>query len=414
METVEKHSRTWINFACGTLDLGLFIFYLSLTSSATVLPLLIERLTGSAVWIGVVTTINSMGWYLPQILSVPYINRLRKKKSLVLWTTASERLPVLFLGLVFLLSPGLSYRAMLWVVISALLWQGLSGGLGGTAWQEMVAKSIPHRLWGTFFGVGNALGGVLSIAGGGLLTYFLSRYPFPTNFAYIFLVGAAVLFVGYWGLVAISEPEEEVTNPAPPIGQFLRTLPDFLKTHANFSAFLIGRALGIMGSMGVNFYAVYALRRYHIPDSTIGIYTAVLAATQALFNPALGYLGDRYGHKPVLLFAIFTEALSAILALLSPTPLLYYPVYFFLGLAYTGFTVAGLSLPLEFGRAGDRTAFVALTNTVSGLFFGIAPLVGGLIAKTSGYKILFALSTIFAVSGFLFIQERMESPRHGA
>ncbi len=411
MGTSRKHSRTWLNFACGTMDLGLFIFYLSLTSSATVLPLLIDRLTGSTVWIGIVTTVNSMGWYLPQIFSVPYINRLRKKKPLVLWTTASERLPVLVLGLIFLLWPALPPRTLLWIVLSAFLWQGLSGGLGGTAWQEMVAKSIPHRLWGTFFGVGNALGGVLSIAGGGLLSYLLSHYPFPTNFAYIFLAGAAVLFVGYWGLVAISEPEEEVKAPAPSVGQFLKTLPGFLRTRANFSAFLIGRSLGIMGSMGVNFYAIYALQRYRIPDSTIGIYTSVLAATQALFNPALGYLGDRYGHKPVLLFAILTEGASALLALFSPTPALYYLVYFFLGLAYTGFTVAGLSLPLEFGRSGDRTAFVALTNTVSGLFFGIAPLVGGLIAKTAGYETLFFLSVVFAVSGFLFIQGRMDNPR---
>ena len=400
------------NFIGGTMDLGLFIFYLNLTSAATVLPLLIDRLTGSSVWIGVVTTISSMGWYLPQIFLVPYVNRLRKKKSLVLWTTASERLPTLVLGLIFLLCPVLPPQALLWAVIIASLWQGLSGGLGGAAWQEMVAKSIPHRLWGTFFGVGNALGGVLAIAGGGILTYVLSRYAFPTNFAYIFLIGAAILFVGYWGLVVMVEPEEEVTKPLPPVGQFLKSLPDFLRNRPNFSAFLIGRSLGILGSMGVNFYAIYALSRYHIPDSTIGIYTSVLAATQALFNPALGYLGDRYGHKAVLLFAILTEGISATLALLSPTPSLYYLVYFFLGLAYTGFTVAGLSLPLEFGREGDRTAFVGLTNTVSGLFFGIAPLLGGIIAGIAGYHVLFALSVIFAFLGFVFTRRCLADPRY--
>ncbi len=412
VDAVPAKRRHLVNFFGGVLDLGLYLFYLSLTSSTTVLPVLVDRITGSAAWIGVVGAVAGTGWYLPQLFVAPYISRLPQKKKLVLVTTFSERLPTLFLGLFFLLWPGASPKLMLAAVTGAYLWNSVSGGFGGAAWQEMVGKSIPQRLWGTFFGVGNALGGLLSVFGGYLLHYFLSHYVFPRNFAYIFLVGAVVLFVGFWGLVAISEPVEEVKEPLPPLPQFLKGLPRFLSDRPAFTAFLTGRALGIIGTMGSGFYAVYAIQHFGLSASVVGVYTAIMAGTQALLNPLVGYLGDLKGHKPILLFAMLSEAVSAFVALVTPWAWGFYVVYFAVGLAFTGFMVAGLSLPLEFGHGGERTATISVTNTLNGVFFGIAPLLGGFIAQWVGYGALFLLSTVFAVAGYLVLQFKMSDPRH--
>ncbi len=411
MGAVPAKKRQVVNFLGGVLDLGLYLFFLSLTSSTTVLPVLVDRITGSAAWIGAVGAIAGMGWYLPQLFVAPYVSRLPQKKKLVLVTTISERLPILFLGLFFLTMPGASPKLMLAAVTGTYLWNSISGGFGGAAWQEMVGKSIPKRLWGTFFGVGNALGGLLSVFGGYLLHYFLSHYLFPTNFAYIFLVSAGILFIGFWGLVAMEEPVEEITEPLPPVKEFLKSLPKFLTDRPDFAAFLTGRALGIIGTMGAGFYAVYAIQHFGLHPGVVGIYTSVMAGTQALLNPVVGYLGDLKGHKPILLFAMLSEAVSAFIALVTPWAWGFYLVYFAVGLAFTGFMVAGLSLPLEFGHGGERTATISVTNTFNGVFFGIAPLLGGFIAQWVGYRTLFLLSTLFALAGYVVLQFRMGDPR---
>lgn len=78
---VEKNYR-W-NFAVNMMDGAAFWFGLSFISPTTILPLFISKLTDSTLPLAIVSAVALGGWYLPQLFSAPYVERLSHKKAII-------------------------------------------------------------------------------------------------------------------------------------------------------------------------------------------------------------------------------------------------------------------------------------------------------------------------------------------
>ncbi len=150
----EKIRRDYrFNIFVNVTDGAFFGLALGAASSVAILPLFVSTLTDSATLIGLISAIHVVGWQFPQLFTAGRVSRLQRYKPMVLALTLWERLP--FFGLAFVAWFVNVWPANLVLSLTYLLLiiQGLGGGLAATAWQSMIAKIIPARRHGLFFGI---------------------------------------------------------------------------------------------------------------------------------------------------------------------------------------------------------------------------------------------------------------------
>ena len=153
---VERHYR-W-NFVVNLLDGVFFWFGLSFASSTTILPLFISKLTTSTLPIGLVAVIAQSGWFLPQLLTANAVERLARKKPVIVnLGFFTERLPLLLFVPAALVA-GRSPLLAIALLLGGYAGHAVGAGVVATAWQDLIARCFPVNRRGRFFGLTAFLG----------------------------------------------------------------------------------------------------------------------------------------------------------------------------------------------------------------------------------------------------------------
>jgi MFS family permease len=407
--SIRKHLR--FNLAVNMMDAGFFGMGWGFGSIGTIIPLFVSHMTSSALLIGLIPAIHAVGWQLPQLFMANSVSRLRHYKPMVMLMTIQERLPFLGLALVAVFLSKLGNTLALVLTFALLVWQGLGSGFTANAWQSMIAKIIPSDWRGTFFGgqaaIANILMSIAAIAAG----YILDRVHAPINFTVCFLLTFTGLALSYISIGLTREPvDQEKLIPerqsSPWKGGF-----DILRRDKNFTAFLIIRILSQFATMGFSFYIVYGLLHFGMSDLTAGFLTAALTISSTIANAVMGWLGDRLGHRAMLIAGSVSVALSSLIAWGAPSIGWLYPVFILNGLANVAIWTIGMAITVEFGNEENRPTYIGLSNTLVAPFTIIAPLIGGLIAETAGFQTTFMVSAIGGVVTAVLLFWLVRDPR---
>ncbi|MCJ7695928.1 MAG: MFS transporter, partial [Anaerolineaceae bacterium] len=183
-----------------------------------------------------------------------------------------------------------------------------------------------------------------------------------------------------------------------------KTFKKILTSDKNFRSYLISRSFAFMGNMAMGFLAVYAVKRFDLADEQAAIFTGLLFLSGIIGYAVWGVLGDKIGPKRILIisWAIWMGAL--IVAIISPTPWIYYGVFLLLGLSSAGGILGDIILVMELGNENQRPAYLGLARTLPGIFLLIAPLLaGGVISLSNSYPLMFAISLVFSGLGIVFL-----------
>jgi MFS family permease len=410
-QSVRKHLR--FNLTVNLLDGGFFGLGWGFGSIGTILPLFVSHMTTSALLIGLIPAIHAVGWQFPQLFMANSVSRLRRYKPMVMLLTIHERIPYLGLALVALFLGALGNKLALALTFVMLIWQGLGAGFTANAWQSMVAKIIPSDWRGTFFGAQAALANVLMSVAAIAAGYILDRMHAPLNFALCFALTAVGMGLSYIAIGLTREPvDNEKSIPAYQSSPWRGGL-EILRRDRNFTAYLVIRLLSQFATMGFAFYIVYGLRRFGMSDLTAGFLTAALMITSTVANAVMGWLGDRLGHRAMLIAGSVAVTLSSLMAWGAPSINWLYPVFILSGLANVAYWTIGMAITVEFGSEETRPTYIGLSNTLVAPFSIIAPLIGGLIAETAGFQVTFMVSAVggLVIAILLFWLVRDPRPR---
>jgi MFS family permease len=399
LSKVEQFTRRHLryNVTVGMMDGGMFGIALGFASFGTILPLFVASMTNSATLIGLVPAIHSAGWLLPQLFTASHTSRLRRYKRTVLLNTIHERIPFLGFALVALLLPKIGLQAGLIATFVLLTWQGLGGGFTANPWTSMISKIIPPENRGTFFGTQAAVAN-LFISGAAIAAgYLLNWYEAPINFAICFFIAALFFTISWVALALTREPtdNEKVIDEHPT--PFWQGASRILKRDKNFNWFLVARTLSQFATMGFAFYIVYALRRFQMDEITAGFLTATLTIAQTVANAGMGWLGDKIGHRSMLIVGAGAATLSSFLAWAAPSLTWFFPIFILSGFANVSIWTNGMTMATTFSDEKERPFYIGLAQTLTAPATMIAPLIGGWIADTQGFVITFALSTVLSI-----------------
>jgi MFS family permease len=408
-QQVERHYR--YNAVVNVLDGTFFWFGASFIASRTILPLYVSHFTDSELLIGLLSMLTAAGWLFPQLFTANWVQRLpRKKVAVVNVGLFTERLPVILM----VPAAWTATRSPTVALVAFFLlfaWHVFGAGAVAVGWQDMLAKIIPLNRRGRFFGITNFGGTATGVLGAAAATWLLNRYGFPYNYMLCFAAAAVFVFVSWVFLALTREPARVSREPAVSQREYWHRLPAILRSDGNFRRYLSYQVITSVGGMAIGFVAVYAVQRWQLSDSQAGGFTTSMLVGQALSNLLFGMLADRKGHKLVLELSTLLGASAVGIASLAPTPAWFHPVFALVGAGTAGYILSGIMIIFEFCEPDVRPTYIGLNNTVTGIASGIAPLLGGWLAKAAGYRTLFVVAFVVGMVGFALLRWSVREPR---
>lgn len=405
---IERNYR-W-NFTVNFLDGATFWFGANFVSAATVIPLFVSKLTLNPFVIGLVAVLAQAGWFLPQMFSAGAIERVPRKKAVIInLGFFTERLPLWLWPLATLLMPFYAGLALA-VFFVGFAWHNLGAGAVGPAWQDLVARCFPVSRRGRFFGLTTFVGTGTGALGALASAWILENYSYPYNFFTTFLVAAIFINLSWFFLSFTREPVRAVDPLPAATHHFGRRLRGIVRQDHNFRRYLQARFITMLSTLGMGFITVSAIQRWQVSDGTVGFYTFALLIGQGGGNLLAGLLADRTGHKLSLEIGVVMAVIGFALAWLAPGSPWYYAAFFFLGASIGMSIVAGTLIAMEFSVPEQRPTYIGIANTVAGVGSLLAPLIGGGLALY-GYNWAFAASVIVGLIGFAMMRWTVREPR---
>ena len=241
--------------------------------------------------------------------------------------------------------------------------------------------------------------------------YLLNGFNSSLGFMVCFLIACLFFTLSWLALSMTREPSdhEKVIDENPP--PFWEGAGRILKRDTNFDWFLAARTLSQFATMGFAFYIIYALRRFQMNEVTAGYLTATLTISQTVANAGMGWLGDRVGHRLMLIIGAVSATLSSLLAWFAPSLSWFFPIFVLSGFANVSIWTNGMTMTVDFSGENERPFYIGLAQTLSAPATIIAPLIGGWIADTQGFVSTFALSTILSVVMMAVLIFLVKEPR---
>jgi MFS family permease len=144
---------------------------------------------------------------------------------------------------------------------------------------------------------------------------------------------------------------------------------------------------------------------------TAGYLTAALTVSQMVANAGMGWLGDRVGHRLMLIVGAASALLSSLLAWLAPSLAWFFPIFILAGFANVAIWTNGMTITVDFSDENERPFYIGLAQTLTAPATIIAPLIGGWIADTQGFASTFGWSTALSVVMMLILVFLVKEPR---
>ncbi len=400
------------NFTVNVIDGTLFWFGASFFATRTIAPLFLSYLTDNTLIFGLLATIVSTGWLLPQLLTANWVQQIPVKKYLpVNIGLFTERLPIMLLPLAAWAVLRSSTLAI-WLFIFLLTWHIIGAGVIAVGWQDMLAKIFPVARRGRFFGTANFSGNATGIIGASVAAWVLDYFDFPYNFMVIFGLAGVFIFLSWVFLAMTREPAVAPKQAPQSQRHYWRTLPKIIKTDVNYRRFLFSQVVLAFGGMGTGFFTLYAVRQWQVSDGMVGLFTTSMMIGTALSNLAFGWLADKYGHKLIIEISNLVLILTSTVALLAPAPEYFYLVFGLQGVYTAGIILSGIMIVFEFSDEDIRPTYIGLTNSAIGIFAGIAPLVGGWMIDAAGFSWLFGTSVVICIAALFMLHFTVKEPRN--
>jgi MFS family permease len=406
---IERHYRH--NFIVNMLDGTSFWLGYSFIAPGVILPIYVSHFTANPLIIGLVAVISSMGYFFPQLFTANWVEQLPLKKIVpVNLGFFLERMPIFLMmpaAFLFFSSPSLA----LFLFLLLFAWHSFGAGTVAVAWQDMIAKVIPLSRRGRFMGITNFGGTATGVIGAAAAAWLLTRYAFPYGFIACFGLASIFIFMSWVFLALTREPPVLTRQSVITRQEYWNKLPGILRGDKNFRRFILSQGIINLGGMAWGFLAVYATQKWGLSDGTVGGYTAAMLVGQAAANLFFGMVADRKGYKLVIEISVILSVLTLLLTVIAPFPGWFYIIFVLRGASAAGFILAILFV-FEFSTPAQRPTYIGLSNTISAVTSGLAPILGGWLAGVLGYYWLFLAALVASILGYCYIHWIVKDPRH--
>jgi MFS family permease len=399
------------NTAASLVDSGGFGAALGFIGYSTVLPTMALALTKSEPYVGLLTTLWSGMWLLPQLPAGRRLAGRPYNKPVLVKAAFFSRVALLVMAFMLLLNLDVAVLAVLLPIV-IVVFRGLDA-VAAVAWFDVIGKVFPPYIRGKVLGWSQS-----SAFGAQFLSSFVVAWAlgasgpgFPNNYALLMGMAALCVFVSWVALMAYVEPRSEtIDNPYAKL-RLRDHVGHILKTDRAFRLNAIGRLL--IGGIGfaTPFYVVQATQVLNVPGDTIGLFLAAQTIGGVVSSLILGPISQKHGShivmRATMILALIPPLMGLLLYLFAQDNAALATIGTVLIFAAIGATDGSILLGflqhvLDIAPPGQRTAYTGLSNTIGGLTV-IAPTIGGLLLQATSFPVLFIATAIAPLAGFTVV-----------
>jgi MFS family permease len=328
----------------------------------------------------------------------------RRRKPLVTWTVGGfARAALLALALVPWITA--TPRVAIWLIVGLNGIRSFMSNFGNPAWTVLVGDLVPRALRAQYFGNRNLMIGLAALlvaplagwlikAGNGWLDQ--PHLGYQAVFALAFVTGLA----GTACFVRVPEPHRVLAPGRAAAGG--GNLWGALAGNRAFLGLVVsGFVWNLALQIAAPFFNVYLVRHLGAGAGTVGLLAGVNTLFGLLGSGLFGRVMDRLG-------ALKTQALTGFLIPIIPTAWIWVTAPWqvgvleaYAGLVWAGYNLANFALLLELTPASHRPRAVALYQTVVFASAVAGPLLGGWLADTLGFHVIFGASGAGRLVGIL-------------
>lgn len=407
MEAAERR-----NMACNALGESLWGLGWGLATPLTVLPLLVRRMGGGEVEVGLIATASTACVLLPQVLSSLLLQRGEGKKRLLLIYHLAVMVPLWAgLGLAALLAsshPGAA-RALIQILFVAFM---LGMGFISPVWLDWVAGLFRREVRGTAFGSAGAASAMGGVAAALLAGEIASRLDFPYGYSVLFFVGSGFYVLSMLAFLPVRQRSGPPGWRRLPGREILARFRTSLGMK-NFRRYLVSRVLLTAGTGPVAFFAVH----YEGPEGgevaaeAVIRLGAAIACGQAVAGFALGRFGDAFGHKAGAAAGASAQLVSILAAAALTGPWGCGLVFALTGVAIAGGWVSHQNMILETCPHDCRMAHITASNLVLAPVTALVPIITGKVVSVLGTGRTFWLCLVPTALGLAWLLAAVREPR---
>lgn len=406
------------NFAMGLIHGILYLGGEAFYNPDTILPIFLDHFTKSKTLIGLSSTLigrlGGLASVFPQLLVANKIENKTHKKPLLKFAITVRALSWGLLAFTtYIFNNTYPNLTILFLFITLIL-HTFMGGIAAVPFFDIWGKSLPSNLRGRFFGYRQLWGGVLAIGSGLIVKNILGNntIEFPYNFALLFSLVFIFLSISYIALGSVKEPTEKVYKNQLPFKDFLKKAFLIVKKNSNCKKFIMVEILIGAGGMALPFYVLYLKDILGIKLETVGMLLSAQMLGSVLSNILWAHLSDFVGNKKVIQISTFAGLMVPIVALMTQfkNELSYLLLFAIIGFFIAGRTIGKTNYVLDIAPSRDRPIYISLTGT---LLFPVSlfPLIGGLIVQYISYNMLFIITGIPILLGFI-LSFNLKEPRN--
>jgi MFS family permease len=320
---------------------------------------------------------------------------VRHRKPLVTWTVGGfARIALLALALV----PWMTSvpASAIWLIIGLNGVRSFMSNFGNPAWTVLVGDLVPPRLRALYFGNRNLmimlaallvapLAGWLIKAGNGWLDQPYLGYQAVLALAFVAGLAGTACFLRI--------PEPHRVMRARVVEEADTSLWTTLASNRAFVGLVVsGFVWNLALQVAAPFFNVYLIRHLGAGAGTVGLLAGVNTLFGLLGCGLFGRMMGRFG-------ALKTQAVAGLLIPVIPTAWIWITAPWqvgifeaYSGLVWAGYNLANFALLLELTPATHRPQAVALYQTVVFVSAVVGPLLGGWLADSFGFRVIFGLS----------------------
>ena len=397
------------NVIAVTTDSGGFGAALGFIGYSTVLPALALALSGSEPYVGLVTTVWTGLWLLPQLPAGRWMSGRPYKKRVLVTTAFFSRIALVAFSIALFMNLNPALLVLL-LPLTLAVFRGLDA-VAAVAWFDVISKMFPPRVRGRILGMTQSVAFFMQFLASFVVAWVLSDTGpvFPNNYALLVGLAGLSVMISWGALLFYREPRGEVEDRAALDLHLLAHARRILKSDRSFRLNALGRLL--IGGIGfaTPFYVVQATQVLGVSEDSIGWFLAAQTVGGVLSSLVLGEISRRRGShlviRATMLLALIPPLAALALNLFARNNSTVATIgtifiFFAMGATDASFMLGFLQHVIEIAPPAQRTAYTGLSNTIGGLTV-IAPTIGGLLLQMTSFQALFVVTLVTPLLGWL-------------
>jgi len=398
MQLTSKISKR--NFKSLLWHAGFLAFAQVFMDVDTIIPAMMVDAGGSAIQIGILTSIMLGGASFTQLVYAPFISNYHFKKKFLLLGINSRVFSLLGLGLMLYFSNLISESNIIWLIFVLIAIFSFGGAFANVSYTDILGKSVLQSSRKSFFSIRQVITGIILFIAALLAKKVLGLSEYPSNYAYMFLIAFAALFIasfGFWNIKEVTPSRMAVKSP----GHFFRLVKNELQQNKKLKYFL-----GFINTLGISiallpFVILYA-KEFYTESADTGQFLLYKIVGSVLTGFVLFFLAGRYKYRYLLYGGAILAFVLPLIIMLSPNMPPFVLLFFIGGIIFTAYNISMNGVLLEMSGTENRALYTGIAgagNIIPALF----PLAGGWIIKQFGFQPFFILFMLIVLSSIFFI-----------